>query len=612
MKSRTTLILVLIALVIGGLVALDHYKGTPTDEATAKRKKLLDIERADITHVELVRTNETIVLDKVGNDWEIKQPIATPADHSAVSGILDELQFAQRTRTLSSPDQAGLNQTEIGLNPPRLVLKLSGKKGPATLRVGGPTPTGNSVYVQVEGQKEIALTESSVAQRLDRSLNDLRQRTVLEVSAATATRVELKAAGQVVELAKSAGTTNAEPQWALVQPLSARADQTRASELLNDLNGLRIADFISDDPKDLRTHKLDEPVRELTVWKSASDLGSTLLIGPSPSNDTAKVLAKLKGRDSIFTLPADAVHKLDVAVNDLRDRAVVVFDTEAVRGLEVQRGTDRLSVERQEAGWKLTAPVQRAADPDEVDNLLASLEQLEAKEFVADVPTDLEPYGLTVPSVIISLKGEGTNVLASLLFGSVSATNGLQYAKLAGEPFVYGVETNLAEWLPAGPLPLFARRLAELNSDQITRLVIEQAGGAGKLVVERDPDKNWRLVEPSTGALDADGLRAVADAFAGLRAEEFVTGTPEKLTECGLDKPALTVTATTADKNYVLKIGFTQNADTYCAWWNDPESVFTISAASFQTLKKEILQSATLPPAPPAETNQPPAAAPAS
>ena len=42
MKSRTTLVLVLVALVFGGLVALDRYKGTSTEDAQSKRKRVLD------------------------------------------------------------------------------------------------------------------------------------------------------------------------------------------------------------------------------------------------------------------------------------------------------------------------------------------------------------------------------------------------------------------------------------------------------------------------------------------------------------------------------------------------------------------------------------------
>ena len=59
MKSRTTLVLVLLALAIGGFVALDYYKGTSTEQAETRRKRLLDFQAKDVTRlkIELTRSN---------------------------------------------------------------------------------------------------------------------------------------------------------------------------------------------------------------------------------------------------------------------------------------------------------------------------------------------------------------------------------------------------------------------------------------------------------------------------------------------------------------------------------------------------------------------------
>lgn len=596
MKSRTTLILLVVALALGGLVALDYQKGTTTDEAVAKRKRLIAIDRAEITRIELSRTNETIVLTKTNNHWQLNQPVDYPADYSAVVGLLDELQFADRQRTLSEDELREMNPAALGLEPAAFVVTVTGKDGPVTVRLGGPTPTGQAVYAQVAGQKTVALLERAVVQRLDRTHHDLRDRTVLPAMAATVSRLELKSTGLVVELTRSTTSASGESVWTLVQPLATRADQTAVGELLSALGSVRVVAFVSDDPKDLRAYQLDEPVREISLWNGAGDGGRTLLIGQSPTNDPAHVYAKLRDRDTIFTLPVDALNKLAVTGNDLRDRAIVVADPAAVHGLELQRGGERLALERTATGWSLVAPVRRPADPDAVAALLTALEEVRAAAFVADVPVDLEPYGLAVPGALITLKGATTNTLAQLLLGGVSATNGWHFAKLAGEPFVYGVSTTLVARLPAQPQALYARRLAALSPPQITRLVVEQAGQ--KIALDRGPDQHWKLVEPATGVLDADGVRALVETMAELRAEEFLPVTAEQTAACGLERPALVITATTADRNYVLKVGFTEDAERYCAWWNDPESIFTLSAAAVQTLRKSVLASPPVAPPP--------------
>ena len=239
-----------------------------------------------------------------------------------------------------------------------------------------------------------------------------------------------------------------------------------------------------------------------------------------------------------------------------------------------------------------------------VAGLLADLQDLQAREFTADVPVDLEPYGLTVPQVIVTLKGTATNIVAQLLLGGLDGA-GLQYAKLATEPFVYAVDAALAEQLPTHPPALFARRLATLEAGQVTRLVLERAGE--RTVLERDADQTWKLLEPTSGVLDVDGLQALVNALVEIRAVEFLPDSPAEPVACGLDNPALTIAATTAEKNYVLKIGFTADGETYCAWWSDPESLFMVSAATVATLQKTVLQVVPPPAALPAE---PPPAAP--
>ena len=71
------------------------------------------------------------------------------------------------------------------------------------------------------------------------TVDSFRSRTAIEFTPSAATRLEIKAADRVIELIKSAATTNAESRWMLTRPLSARADQNKISEFLSDLSGLR-------------------------------------------------------------------------------------------------------------------------------------------------------------------------------------------------------------------------------------------------------------------------------------------------------------------------------------------------------------------------------------
>jgi hypothetical protein len=612
MKPRTTLILVVIALVVGGLVALDHYRGTSTEEAQAKSKRVLDFQSKNISAVRIELTNKVYAVEKAGDQWRITEPLSCRANYSTVSSILDELEFAERTRTITGKELKGTPPAGFGLQTPRIRLTLQGGKQPLVLLVGNETPTKDAVYCQAQGNEDVMVAPKTIYDRLNRTLDDFRDRTVIDFQPASATRIEIniKGANRVIELAKSSASTNAVPRWMLTHPLAARADQSKVSELLADLNELRVADFVSEDPRDLHTYQLDESGEptEVTVWTGES--GKTLLLGHALTNDASKVYAKLKSSDSIYTVPSSTAQKFAVQANELRDARVLTFSENDVRGIELLHGTDKISLVQSYSTWKITAPVAVAAEESAVEDWLGRLGALTAQVFAADIATDLDKYGLAAPVATVSLRGEGTNTIAQLLVGSTDESNRVRYVKRADEPFVYGVDTNILSWLPANYLALRSRRLNDMTSAEITKLVIEQK--AGKMVVERGADKKWKLLEPPQGVLDNDALQQILDEWVALRAEEFVHEGRESPAEYGLDQPELTITATAGDRTRSLELGKPRNSDTRYALWSEPPLVFTISTSGANTLMKTVVTPSSAATPAPSTTNAPAAVSPSA
>src|ERR1700689_2930208 len=128
MRSRTTLVLVLMALLIGGLVALDYYRGISTQELAAKSKRVLDFQSKDITGLKIDLTNQVYALERSGDQWQIKQPLDVRANYSTVSSILDELEFAERNRLITDKELSGSIPKDFGLENPRVRLTLQNKK----------------------------------------------------------------------------------------------------------------------------------------------------------------------------------------------------------------------------------------------------------------------------------------------------------------------------------------------------------------------------------------------------------------------------------------------------------------------------------------------------
>lgn len=590
MKSRTTWILLALALIVGGLVYWDHQKGVTTEDAAKKSKRLLDLKSDDVTKLELVRSNETVVAEKANDRWQLKQPLAYRASGSTVSSILSDLETAETERVLSEKDLQGVNLAQFGLDQPRIRVKLATRKGTVGLVLGRETPTKEAVYVQVEGRKLVAIVRKGIADKLATPLGELRDHDVLDTVAGTVTRLEIKSADRLLELVKSATVSNAEARWAIIKPQPLRADQRKVGDLVSDLTGVRVADFISDDAKDVHTYRLDEPVREVTGY--VGDKSKTLQFGPSPTNDATKVYARLKGTDTIFTVSADTAKKFVVQPNDLRDARVLDFVEADVKEIEVQSGAGKLQLVRgSNDTWNVTSPVAIAADETKVRDTLTKLQELAAVQFVADVATDPAKYGLAAPAVTVTLRRTSTNVVAQLLVGSADASNAVRHVQRAGEPFVYGVATNISEWLPADMLAVRTKLVAELKTNEVTKITVEKAGK--QTVVARDKDAKWTMVEPKEGVLDTDALNQLLESLTQVRAEEFATAK--------VDKPIVKLTLDVAGKTYVLRVGGDATAGNKYVAWGEPPVVFTMPAYGLTAWQRDLVTP------PLAKTNLPPA-----
>ncbi len=571
MNTRTTLFLVVLVALFGGFVVWDHYKGTPTEERAAKGKRILDFEAKDVTHIDLVRSNQTIVLDKTGDNWDMKQPLASRADDGAVNSILDELEFAERTRVLTGKELEGVSLSDFGLDAPRIRITLHSKKRPIGLLIGRETPTKDALYAQVEGRKEVYVTRLSVQERLSQTVENLRSRTAIEFTPSSTTRIEIKVADRIIELTKSAAVTNTEARWTLTRPLVTRADQSKVSELLSDLTGLRVQDFVSEDPKDLHTYLLDEPEREVTVF--AGDVGKTMVFGKSPTNDPSKVYAKLRSGNSIVTVSAEAARKFAAQINDLRDARVCALRSADVTGIEIIHGTNKIALNHDGKGWHLTAPRAVPAEDPAVNQFLDDLGNLHAKEFTADVTTDLDKYGLATPATTVSLFGEATNTLAQLLVGSLDVSNAVRYVKRVDEAFIYGIDPATLDRIPGHYRALRSRRVFDLKPEQVTKLV------AGTVTLERDAQGRWKLIEPAQGALDNDSVQHLLEVFCQLRAEEF--GRAKTDTDTGL---GTTIKATVGETTHWLSIASDRHAAA-----DECEQTFMLSDPVVQTLTKGLV-----------------------
>src|ERR1043166_299922 len=148
MKPKTTIILLIGALLIGGFVWYDstHFKETSEQETQAKRL-LRDLQSTDVTRLELHNTNGLIVIEKTGQKWDLKKPYEVRASKSEVDSILSDLEFLEADRTMTPKElkETGATPASYGLDKPRAEATLTVKGSNRTIKLGDETKVGGNL-----------------------------------------------------------------------------------------------------------------------------------------------------------------------------------------------------------------------------------------------------------------------------------------------------------------------------------------------------------------------------------------------------------------------------------------------------------------------------------
>lgn len=234
--------------------------------------------------------------------------------------------------------------------------------------------------------------------------------------------------------------------------------------------------------------------------------------------------------------------------------------------LEVLHGDQAMAFERQSGGhWQIVKPIDAAADPAMVENLIRNLIDLSRSPDVGTITEPGRSYGLEPPTAVIRVVGTrssqskaGAEIDAALEIGA--SRRGARFVRPRGEDGIEAVDGKL---LTVIDLPLADWRekvLLPVPTFQVVDLSVRGADSA--YGAARSRTGRWVLREPV--AAPADGLK-IENILAGLSSLRvsggkagYVADDVRDLGKYGLDPPELTVTLKTAgphDNPVVLEFG---------------------------------------------------------
>jgi hypothetical protein len=287
--------------------------------------------------------------------------------------------------------------------------------------------------------------------------------------------------------------------WQVLEPVKSRGDRGSIEETLTSIVTAKTDREIADKPGALGEFGLEKPAVDVSLRLKNGKQAGLQLGAKSPTG--VWVYGRERDKPAVFVLSDSVLRDATRPVADFRDKTVLAFERRDVTGLEIVTREETLAAEPAAEGvWKLTRPRALPADADTVRDFLDKLTASRIKEFVAEAPKSLEPYGLERPVRLALHTGKDKErATKTLLLGRVDGTKKGVYAMRLGESSVLLLPEEVWTALPKTTAAMRDKTVIAFDRDKVQKLEVESPRGT--VTIGREGDR-WRIVQPQ--ALPAD------------------------------------------------------------------------------------------------------------
>lgn len=319
-------------------------------------------------------------------------------------------------------------------------------------------------------------------------------------------------------------------EWLITVPIEAKADKYEVSRLAEDFSELRLERVVEEEPEDLSKYNI--PQKEITLWYKDKSEPLKILIGMENPLDST-FFAKREDEPRIVLIPSHLKSLMEKKVFDFRQKDIFRFETDEVKNIRLRTKKKQWEVLKTEDEWHFEKPVKALAQKSKIDDILDSLSNLKAKEFISEEKNEeeLKKYKLDKPEYEITLGIPLANQEVTFILQKnqhkVYATTSLSSKIISAEDAVLSNLRKEAD-------ELREKEVAGFYSWQAHQLYLKK--GMLELKVIKDEEGKWRFESPEKEAADGEKIMRFIRKIESLEADGFIDP-PLNLKEYSLDNP---------------------------------------------------------------------------
>ena len=250
-------------------------------------------------------------------------------------------------------------------------------------------------------------------------------------------------------------------------------------------------------------------------------------------------------------------------------------------------GRSVTAVRKDDTNWEITMPGGLEADPETWDQLASNFVNIQKDQVVSGEKTDLAPYGLDKPAIVVRSKLK-SGAAPGILIGSENPRKTLHYAKTVDTDEVFFVSTSDSGSFKKSLTDLRNKKVLDFETDNVDLVKISAAGKPDIEIQKSGSD--WLIRKPVEGRADASEVTSFLSAIQFSRTSAFADDKVDARAS-GVDSPSVRITVhdQKANTDRVLLFGKSPEKGKYYAKDASRPPIFILATEIYDKTQRPLL-----------------------
>lgn len=471
----------------------------PNDLRDKKVVRFEAIGTYGINKLEIKTPTDLVAIEKsLDLDWKITKPINIYADQDTVKNFIEKIKVLD-IEDFVSDKPADLST--YGLKDPVFEISVTKEedKELAKFYVGNKLPDGTKCYVKRVGEEPVyTVPTAEFYDKIENVLLTFRDKLASDFNKELAKKLVIEKPDRtfVCDITNKKDEEG-QIQWELSKPVQTIADANVINQIIWALSFLKVENYVTKAPKDIKAFGLDEPRIKVSVTyekvaeqpsekadkqkeekaehllKEKEPLGKTvetrtLLIGKNvKEGDKVNSYCMMSDSDLVFELSWPKIRNFDA---ELVPTKILHFERSDVRKLVLGYADRSIQLDKVNNVWKIKN-YEKEPQGREVDYFIRNLDELKGSHIEQYKATNLTQFSLDKPQFIVTASVESGD--AVLYVGKKKDAHSY-YVKNKDSDYIYVVDSESISKLMK-------------KEEDFTTIVTETAAPEGPVDVTKSP-----------------------------------------------------------------------------------------------------------------------------